>query len=283
MFLAKLVMVDLAGSEQQDKTGASGLRLEQAIKINQSLSTLGKVITALFENSKHVPYRESALTRVLCNSLGGNSKTALIINVSPSSLNAMETLSTLRFGFRAAGVKTRPFVVEYQVDAEQEGRRNLLDLENRKLKSEVLLLKASLAAYEEGGGGHDKDQVIIELRDKIAELLHEVDRQKEIKALQEKLHLSKLESQEKQHELSLSKSEMKVKELEATVHGLRLENSSLRKELDVYEVEISRTVSETSQHRLSQRMSELRSEVDGSRDDYESDRRASIISAASAR
>ena len=276
-------MVDLAGSEQQDKTGASGLRLEQAIKINQSLTTLGKVITALFEGSKHVPYRESALTRVLCNSLGGNSKTALIVNISPSSHNATETLSTLRFGFRAAGVKTRPFVVEYQVDAEQEGRRNLLDIENRKLKSEVLLLKASLAAYEEGGTGQEKDRLIVELRDKISELLHEVDRQKEIKALQEKLHQSKLESQEKQHELKLSKSEMRVKELEATLQSLKLENGTLRKELDVYEVEISRTVSETSQRRLSLRLSELRGEVDGSRDDFESERRSSIYSAASAR
>ena len=280
-------MVDLAGSEQQDKAGATGVRLEQAIKINQSLTTLGKVITALYEGSKHVPYRESALTKVLCNSLGGNSKTALIVNCSPSSFNAAETLSTLRFGFRAAGVKTRPYVVEFQVDAEQEGRRNFLDLENRKLKSEVLMLKASLAAYEEGGTGQEKDRLIVELRDKIADLMHELERQKDLKALQDKLHQSKLESQEKQHEMSLSKVEMKVKELEATIEGLKQDNSTLRKEIDIYEAEITRTISETSQRRLSQRISEARGgevvSMNGSRDEYESERRGSLASTGSVR
>jgi kinesin family protein 5 len=84
----KLYLVDLAGSEKISKTGAKGQTLEEAKKINQSLTTLGKVIVALTDkNSKHVPYRESKLTRILSESLGGNSKTCLIVTCSPHPFN----------------------------------------------------------------------------------------------------------------------------------------------------------------------------------------------------
>ena len=86
-----------AGSETINKTGVSGQQLEEAKKINKSLSALGNVINALTDGkSTHVPYRDSKLTRVLQEALGGNSRTALIINCSPASYNEMETLSTLR-------------------------------------------------------------------------------------------------------------------------------------------------------------------------------------------
>ncbi len=95
----QLFLVDLAGSEKVGKTGASGQTLEEAKKINKSLSALGMVINALTDGkSSHVPYRDSKLTRILQESLGGNSRTTLIINCSPSSYNDAETLSTLRFG-----------------------------------------------------------------------------------------------------------------------------------------------------------------------------------------
>ena len=94
-----LYLVDLAGSEKVGKTGASGQTLEEAKKINKSLSALGMVINALTDGkSSHVPYRDSKLTRILQESLGGNSRTTLIINCSPSSYNDVETLGTLRFG-----------------------------------------------------------------------------------------------------------------------------------------------------------------------------------------
>lgn len=109
----KLYLVDLAGSEMVRKTGASGRQLEEAKTINKSLSALGMVINALTDtNSSHVPYRDSKLTRVLQESLGGNSRTALIINVSPSSYNTPETLSTLRFGNRAKSIKNKAVVNE---------------------------------------------------------------------------------------------------------------------------------------------------------------------------
>lgn len=104
----QLFLVDLAGSEKVGKTGASGQTLEEAKKINKSLSALGMVINALTDGkSSHVPYRDSKLTRILQESLGGNSRTTLIINCSPSSYNDAETLSTLRFGMRAKSIKNK--------------------------------------------------------------------------------------------------------------------------------------------------------------------------------
>ena len=103
-----LYLVDLAGSEKVGKTGASGQTLEEAKKINKSLSALGMVINALTDGkSTHVPYRDSKLTRILQESLGGNSRTTLIINCSPCQFNDQETLGTLRFGTRAKSIQNK--------------------------------------------------------------------------------------------------------------------------------------------------------------------------------
>jgi kinesin family protein 5 len=104
----KLFLVDLAGSEKVGKTGAAGQRLEEAKNINKSLTTLGLVINNLTDGkSSHIPYRDSKLTRILQDSLGGNSKTALIITCSPSPFNEAETVSTLKFGLRAKSIKNK--------------------------------------------------------------------------------------------------------------------------------------------------------------------------------
>lgn len=107
----KLQLVDLAGSERIDKTGAQGLKLSESKCINQSLSALDRVINA-FNNHQvcHIPYRESKLTHILADSFGGNSKTCMIVTVSPHQQNRYETLSTLRFGSRAQKVKNTPKV-----------------------------------------------------------------------------------------------------------------------------------------------------------------------------
>jgi kinesin family protein 5 len=103
---SKLFLIDLAGSEKISKTGAQGERLEEAKKINQSLSALGNVINALTDSkAAFIPYRNSVLTRMLQDSIGGNSKTTLIITCSPSEFNLEETISTLRFGERAKKIK----------------------------------------------------------------------------------------------------------------------------------------------------------------------------------
>jgi kinesin family member 5 len=90
-------LVDLAGSERVSKSYAQGNALEEAKKINQSLSTLGQVIKSISKRSAHIPYRDSKLTRLLKESLGGNNKTTLIVNCSQHCSQYDETLSTLRF------------------------------------------------------------------------------------------------------------------------------------------------------------------------------------------
>ena len=117
----KLNLVDLAGSERQGKTQAEGVRLKEATKINLSLSALGNVIEALVANasgkSRHIPYRDSKLTRLLQDSLGGNTKTVMIAAVSPADYNFDETLSTLRYANRAKNIKNKPKVNEDPKDA----------------------------------------------------------------------------------------------------------------------------------------------------------------------
>jgi kinesin family protein 3/17 len=97
--VGKLNLVDLAGSERVSKTGASGDRLKEGCKINLSLSALGNVISALGDGKKQsfIPYRDSKLTRLLQDSLGGNTKTLMIAAISPVDYNYDETLSTLRY------------------------------------------------------------------------------------------------------------------------------------------------------------------------------------------
>lgn len=132
----RLYLVDLAGSEKVAKTGATGKLLDEAKKINQSLSALGNVINALTDGKhSHIPYRDSRLTRLLSESLGGNSRTTLIINCSPSNLNDAETLSTLRFGIRAKSIKNKA-----RVNAE---------LSPAELKAQLKKTKAQLMTYEE--------------------------------------------------------------------------------------------------------------------------------------
>ncbi|EDW73024.2 uncharacterized protein Dwil_GK17320 [Drosophila willistoni] len=116
--MGKLQLVDLAGSERQSKTQANGQRLKEATKINLSLSVLGNVISALVDGkSTHIPYRNSKLTRLLQDSLGGNSKTVMCATISPTDSNVMETISTLRYASRAKNIQNRMHINEEPKDA----------------------------------------------------------------------------------------------------------------------------------------------------------------------
>lgn len=126
-----LNLVDLAGSEKISKTGAVGLTLEEAKKINLSLSTLGNVIHALTHKSDHIPYRDSKLTRLLKESLGGNYKTSLIVTCSPHSYNLDEVVSSLLFAKR---VKTIKNTVKINIKYSYEELQKMVYLLNAKLK-----------------------------------------------------------------------------------------------------------------------------------------------------
>ncbi|XP_056456023.1 kinesin-like protein KIF3A isoform X1 [Gadus chalcogrammus] len=140
--MGKLHLVDLAGSERQGKTGATGQRLKEATKINLSLSTLGNVISALVDGkSTHVPYRNSKLTRLLQDSLGGNSKTMMCANIGPADYNYDETISTLRYANRAKNIKNKARINEDPKDA-------LL----RQFQKEIEDLKKKLEEGEEISG-----------------------------------------------------------------------------------------------------------------------------------
>ncbi|KNZ71769.1 Kinesin heavy chain [Termitomyces sp. J132] len=147
-----LYLVDLAGSEKVGKTGASGQTLEEAKKINKSLSALGMVINALTDGkAKHIPYRDSKLTRILQESLGGNSRTTLIINCSPSSYNEAETLSTLRFGIRAKSIKNTARVNAELSPLELKGLLAKANLANTGYQKYISALEAELAIWRSGG------------------------------------------------------------------------------------------------------------------------------------
>ena len=115
--VGKLNLVDLAGSERQDKTGAQNERLKEGININLSLTKLGKVIAELAENKAFISYRDSNLTKLLKDSLGGNSKTIMLANINPCIRHYEESLSTLRYASRAKKIKNKPRVNEDPKDA----------------------------------------------------------------------------------------------------------------------------------------------------------------------
>ena len=156
----KLYLVDLAGSEKVSKTGAEGSVLDEAKNINKSLSALGNVISALADGNKsHIPYRDSKLTRILQESLGGNARTTIVICCSPASFNESETKSTLDFGRRAKTVKNVVCVNE-ELTAEEWKRRYEREKEkNGRLKGKVEKLEAELARWRAGETVNLEEQI----------------------------------------------------------------------------------------------------------------------------
>ncbi|KPI91429.1 Kinesin heavy chain [Papilio xuthus] len=156
----KLYLVDLAGSEKVSKTGAEGTVLDEAKNINKSLSALGNVISALADGNKsHIPYRDSKLTRILQESLGGNARTTIVICCSPASFNESETKSTLDFGKRAKTVKNVVCVNE-ELTAEEWKRRYEREKEKvARLKGKVEKLEAEINRWRSGETVRPEEQV----------------------------------------------------------------------------------------------------------------------------
>jgi hypothetical protein len=143
---AKLHLVDLAGSERQKGTGATGERLKEGAQINLSLTALGHVISALSEKKRgHVPYRDSKLTRLLQDSLGGNSVTVMLCNASPADASAEETLSALRFAERAKKIENVAIVNRDP----RAAKAAALYVENKRLRERVAALDAHVKELEQ--------------------------------------------------------------------------------------------------------------------------------------
>lgn len=159
----KLYFVDLAGSEKLSKTKIEGgTLLEEAKNINKSLLMLGMVINALTEGRSHIPYRDSKLTRVLQESLGGNSHTTLIITCSMSSYNDKESLSTLRFGQRAKSIKNK-----LTVNTERSAKELLLKLQEAEEK--IRYYQNLISQMQKGGGPYGSQSVSAEPNPPIVE------------------------------------------------------------------------------------------------------------------
>ncbi|XP_057429249.1 kinesin-like protein KIN-4A isoform X2 [Lotus japonicus] len=151
---AKLHLVDLAGSERAKRTGSDGLRFKEGVHINKGLLALGNVISALGDEKKrkegvHVPYRDSKLTRLLQDSLGGNSRTVMIACISPADINAEETLNTLKYANRARNIQNKPVI-----------NRDPMSSEMLKMRHQLECLQAELCAR--AGGSTEEVQVLKE-------------------------------------------------------------------------------------------------------------------------
>ena len=242
--VGKLNLVDLAGSERQAKTGAMGQRQKEAIKINLSLSALGNVISSLVDGkSSHIPYRDSKLTRLLQDSLGGNSKTVMVANIGPASYNYEETLTTLRYANRAKNIKNKPRVNEDPKDA-------LL----REFQSEIERLKQQLMDKRRLKN-RLSNGVIDEQMNQSTESMQNIDTeaverlQSKIKAMESKLLIGGINivdhTNQQQKELELKNQELiaqrrreremlqRLEEQEETNLEIRDTFSSLQQEVEI--------------------------------------------------
>ncbi|KAI1886935.1 hypothetical protein AGOR_G00200890 [Albula goreensis] len=254
--IGKLNLVDLAGSENIGRSGAVDKRAREAGNINQSLLTLGRVITALVERTPHVPYRESKLTRILQDSLGGRTKTSIIATVSPASINLEETLSTLEYAYRAKNIMNKPevnqkltkkaLIKEYTEEIERLKR----DLAATRDKNGVYLslenfdsMNSKMAAHEEQITDFtEKISILEEDLKRLSELFS--DSRRELEQCTESLQDVKLELEAAQTDLQhtkqkLSEEQFIVSELETTEWKLYNTADELLRTVDVSTRDVS--------------------------------------------
>ncbi|XP_037939062.1 kinesin-like protein KIF3A [Teleopsis dalmanni] len=207
--MGKLQLVDLAGSERQSKTQATGQRLKEATKINLSLSVLGNVISALVDGkSTHIPYRNSKLTRLLQDSLGGNSKTVMCATIGPADSNYSETISTLRYASRAKNIQNRMHINEEPKDAllrhfQEEIERLRKQLEESTFDDQSL---------EEDDDDEDEEEEAIEIE---VEENRVVENGKKLKKKREKSDAEKeaLEKRVREHEKEIEHAKSEKSDL----------------------------------------------------------------------
>ncbi len=228
--VGKLNLVDLAGSERIRITGATGQQLEESKKINKSLSCLGNVINALTDQKGriHIPYRDSKLTRLLEDSLGGNCKTTMIAMISPAHESFSESLSSLHFAQRAKKIKNRPIINEdvnnraliRQYEIELRNLRNELEQKNRMIQSNELIMQLQ---EEKEQAEQDRNEAIRELekasRNYLIEREEKMNLEKKIKMMNSQMITGghKIEETPQfQHALKsqLKEYEVKLQEIE---------------------------------------------------------------------
>ncbi|XP_071987108.1 kinesin-like protein KIF11 isoform X2 [Engystomops pustulosus] len=221
--IGKLNLVDLAGSENIGRSGAVDKRAREAGNINQSLLTLGRVITALVERAPHIPYRESKLTRILQDSLGGRTKTSIIATVSPASINLEETVSTLDYANRAKSIMNKPEVNQKLT------KRALI----KEYTEEIERLKRDLAAAREKNGVYLSSENYEQLQGKIVSQEEQITEYIEkITALEEELKriMDLFSENKKELEETSTVLQYKAKELEETHKNLQESKLQLAQE-----------------------------------------------------
>ncbi|KAI9510898.1 kinesin-domain-containing protein [Russula earlei] len=233
--VGKLNLVDLAGSENIGRSGAENKRAREAGMINQSLLTLGRVINALVEKSSHIPYRESKLTRLLQDSLGGRTKTCIIATISPARSNMEETLSTLDYAIRAKSIRNRPEINQRMT------RNSLL----KEYVAEIERLKADLLAAREKNGiffsEETWNQMSVE-QELARTALEETKRQvetvvRQLKNIQEEYQQSMNLLTKRDGELKEAREELSetIRILTSTSNELQVTKSALEEEIIVRE------------------------------------------------
>lgn len=174
--------MDLAGSECIGRSGAKNVRAREAGNINQSLLTLGRVITALVDNHPHVPYRDSKLTRLLQESLGGRAKTTIVATLAPAADCVDETMSTLDYAHRAKSIKNKP-----EVNQRTSKHEMLKDYSN-----EIEALRDALQSARDKDGVYLAPAKFAEMQEQLAGQKHQIE---ELEILMEK-HAQEKESME---------------------------------------------------------------------------------------
>uniref|UniRef100_A0AAG5D6J0 Kinesin motor domain-containing protein n=1 Tax=Anopheles atroparvus TaxID=41427 RepID=A0AAG5D6J0_ANOAO len=219
--IGKLNLVDLAGSENISKAGnEKGIRTRETVNINQSLLTLGRVITALVEKTPHIPYRESKLTRLLQESLGGRTKTSIIATVSPGNKDFEETLSTIEYAHRAKNIQNKP-------EANQKLSKKAVI---KEYTEEIDRLKRDLMAARDKNGIYLPEETYNEMVYKSEAATKELnDKSALIKAIKEEL--AKREAIFKEVAFSLTEREEELRRTSNDLGQTRTELSNTKRSL----------------------------------------------------
>ncbi|XP_053680030.1 kinesin-like protein KIF3A [Anopheles nili] len=235
--MGKLQLVDLAGSERQSKTQSSGLRLKEATKINLSLSVLGNVISALVDGkSTHIPYRNSKLTRLLQDSLGGNSKTVMCASVGPADANYVETISTLRYACRAKSIQNLAHINEEPKDALLRHFQEEIEELKRQLEEGIFQQGIESGEEEEeeedeADGENDEDAVEEQCEqdaDRERERLERKEKRRKERARERK---EKSDAEKELLEKKAMESQQELKQAKSEQDQLRAKLSSLENKI----------------------------------------------------